>query len=78
MSKEDYDNQFLALVQLSELNEAEAVLMVLELAILPFQSYVFKHDTDKGIDILGEYHKNFAQIKKYIAQQEAQHVKEDE
>ena len=69
MSKEDFTNQFLELSKLAELNEADAVLLVLELAIIPLTSFVYKHDTASGNPLLTEYNELFAKCKEYIKKQ---------
>ena len=70
MSKEDYTNQFIELIKLSELNEAEAVLLILELNGIPARSYVYKHDSVVGSELLNEYNKWFAKFKAYVITQE--------
>ncbi len=76
MSKEEYAKQFNALIELSELNEAEAVLLILELASIPLQSYIYKHDTVSGSIFINEYNVLFSKIKEYISQEELRHLKD--
>lgn len=76
MSEEDYTEQFVELIKLSELNEARTVLLILELNGIPMRSYVYKHDTQSGNEFLDRYNKLFADFKKWVEEQEEKQIKE--
>ncbi len=78
MSEKDYVDQFLELIKMSELNEAEAVLLILELAGIPMRTYVYKHDTKTGNPHLETFNKMFADYKTWVEEQEKAHFVEGE
>lgn len=70
MSEQDYVDQFIELIRLSELNEAEAVLLIMELNGIPMRSYVYKHDTQTGNTFLDRYNVLFGEFKEWVLKQE--------
>lgn len=77
MSRDQVADQYSQLIQMGELNEGEAIKMILKVSAIPFQDYVYEHDTVAGRPLLDRYTEWYADVKAYVAEQQKEEKKDE-